>query len=167
MQLRWTPARADLDDAMAAFRRAAGGYTAVFPYLGAVAALVLAVGLAVIGLPAVGAGVGVAAVLLAVFGVRLTNRAIWRNPMLRRPAEAAAGPAGLRVSIPTATTDWQWQSFTRAVETGRSFVLIGRATGRRSSLFTYLPKRAAAGPAEVDRLRALLAAVLPGGVRAR
>ena len=76
--------------------------------------------------------------------------------------------SGLRMSNSTATTEWRWPTFSHAIETPRSFVLIGtRQPGTRNGtrLFSYLPKAALPHPAEVDRLRALLAQVLAGGVR--
>jgi len=110
-----------------------------------------------------------AAVLLALFGTRITDRAVWRNPLVRRPVEAVAGLEGLRMSSPNATTDWRWSTFDRAVETPRSFVLLAARVGKakHTPLFCYLPKSAAPHPVEVDRLRGLLGVVLPGGVRPR
>lgn len=52
----------------------------------------------------------------------------------------------------------------------RSFVLIGRpfaGPGKRTQLFCYLPKAALPDPAELGRLRTLLAHTLPDGVRPR
>lgn len=112
----------------------------------------------------------VAAGVFAVFATRITNRAVWRNPLVRLPAEAVVGPDVLRMSSPTATTEWKWESFSRAVETPRSFVLLGRpfaGPGKRTQLFCYLPKAGLPHPAVADRLRALLGHVLAGGVRPR
>ena len=64
------------------------------------------------------------------------------------------------MSSPTATTEWKWESFARAVETQRSFVLLGRpfaGPGKRTQLFCYLPKAALPHPAEAARLWTLSA----------
>jgi hypothetical protein len=169
--LRWTPVRADFDDALAIYRSELGGWAVAYPYV--MAGLFLFVGLAclVIGLlvPALLTAVG--AVVLVLVYQRATSRNLWKNPLVRRPQEAVVSTFALRMSNTTASTQWQWPTFSHAVETPRSFVLIGaRVPGEGRSgtrLFSYLPKGALPHPAEVDRLRALLASVLPGGVRAR
>jgi hypothetical protein len=105
--------------------------------------------------------------VFVLLGNRITTRAVWRNPLVRQPVEAVVTPQALRMTGPNATTDWRWQSFTRAVETERSFVLLSNPdgpAGRKAQLFCYLPKAAAPHPMEVDRLRAALGAILPGGV---
>jgi hypothetical protein len=168
--LRWTPVRADLDDALAVYRRNMGPRVVIFTYIPAIALLLLTFALVLVGELLFATVAVVGAVLLTVFAKRINNRAVWRNPLVRLPAEAVVGPYALRMSSPNATTEWNWQSFSRAVETQRSFVLLGRpftGPGKRTQLFCYLPKAALQHPAEAARLRALLAQVLPGGVGAR
>ncbi len=168
--LRWTPTRADLDDALAVYRRNMGPKVVIFTYVPAIALLLFTFALVLIGELLLATVTVVAAVVFALFATRINNRAVWRNPMVRLPAEAIVGPYALRMSSPDATTDWKWESFSRAVETPRSFVLLGRpfaGPGKRTQLFCYLPKAALAHPAEAARLRALLGAVLDGGVRPR
>ncbi|HST67692.1 MAG TPA: YcxB family protein [Mycobacteriales bacterium] len=168
--LRWTPTRADLDDALAVYRRTMGPRVLIFTYFPAFALLLLAAALILVDQPLFAAVTAAGAAVFAVFANRINNRAVWRNPLVRQPAEAVVGPDALRMSSPTATTEWKWVSFSRAVETPRSFVLLGRpfaGPGKRNLMFCYLPKAALAHPAEADRLRALLGHTLPGGVGPR
>lgn len=168
--LRWTPTRADLDDALAVYRRNMGPRVVVFTYIPALALLLFSFTLILVGELLFATATVVAAVVFTVFATRINNRAVWRNPLVRQPAEAVVGPGALRMSSPNATTEWTWESFSRAVETPRSFVLIGRpfaGPGKRTQLFCYLPKAALPDPAELGRLRTLLAHTLPDGVRPR
>jgi YcxB-like protein len=168
--LRWTPVREDLDDALAVYRRNMGPRVLIFTYIPALALLLFAVTLLLVGELLFATVAVIAAVVLTLFATRINNRAVWRNPLVRLPAEALVGPYALRMSSPNATTEWKWESFSRAVETPRSFVLLGRpfaGPGKRTQLFCYLPKAALQHPAEAARLRAVLAQVLPGGVKAR
>jgi hypothetical protein len=166
--LRWTPIRDDVDDALAVYRTQVGGWTRAYPYV--LAGLFLLVGFCclLIGMPLPALCAALGAVAMVLLFRRAMARALWKNPLLRQPQEAVVSPAALRMSNPTATTEWRWGTFSHAVETPRCFVLIGqRAPGaaRGARLFSYLPKGALPHPAEVARLRALLGAVLPGGVR--
>jgi hypothetical protein len=168
--LRWTPTRADLDDALAVYRRNMGPRVVIFTYIPALALLLVSFALILVGELLFATVAVVAAVVFTVFATRINNRAVWRNPLVRQPAEAVVGPYALRMSNPTATTEWKWESFSRAVETPRSFVLLGRpfaGAGKRTQLFCYLPKAALAVPADADRLRAVLAHALAGGVGPR
>jgi hypothetical protein len=168
--LRWTPVRADLDDALAVYRRNMGPRVVMFTYIPAVALLLFTFALVLIGELLFATVTVVAAVVFTLFATRVNNRAVWRNPMVRLPAEAVVGPYALRMSSPNATTEWNWQSFSRAVETQRSFVLLGRpfaGPGKRTQLFCYLPKAALAHPSEADRLRTLLGHALADGVKPR
>jgi hypothetical protein len=168
--LRWTPVRADLDDALDVYRQNMGPRVVIFTYVPALALVLLAFALALVDELLFATVAVLAAVVLTLFAKRINNRAVWRNPLVRQPAEAVVGPYALRMSSPTATTDWRWESFSRAVETPRSFVLLGRpfaGPGKRTQLFCYLPKAALPHPAEADRLRALLGHVLAGGVGPR
>ena len=168
--LRWTPTRADLDDALAVYRRNMGPRVLIFTYVPALALLLFSFALILLDELLLATVAVIAAVVLTVLATRINNRAVWRNPLVRQPAEAVVGPAALRMSSPNATTEWKWESFSRAVETPRSFVLIGSpfaGPGKRTQLFCYLPKAALPHPAEVDRLRVLLGHVLPGGVKPR
>jgi len=168
IMLRWTPVREDLEDGMAVYLREVGGPLAWFPYL--MAGVFLLVGLSGFLLDelAITVGGAVGAVVAALFGRRLMHRNLWKNPLVREPREAVATPSGLRVWTRTATSDLHWPAFSHAVETDRSFVLVGpRLPGaaRSARLLYFLPKAALPHPAEADRLRALLAGVLAGGVR--
>jgi hypothetical protein len=167
--LRWTPVREDIEDALAVYRTQIGGWTVAYPYVMAGAFLLVGLGCFLIGLvlPALFTALGAVAMVL-VFK-RALSRNLWKNPLVREPQEAVVSWSALRMSNRTASTEWRWPTFSHAVETPRSFVLIGqRSPGspRTSTrLFSYLPKGALPHPVEVDRLRGLLASVLPGGVR--
>jgi YcxB-like protein len=166
--LRWTPVREDLEDGMAVYRREVGGPIAWFPYVMAGVCLLIGLSGFLLGQLTITVIASVGAVLMALFGRRLMNRSVWKNPLVREPREAVATPSGLRVWTRTATTELHWPAFSHAVETNRSFVLIGPrqpGAGRSTQLIYFLPKTALPHPVEVDRLRALLAAVLAGGVR--
>jgi hypothetical protein len=167
--LRWTPRREDIDDALAVYQSEIGGWAVAYPYV--MAGLFLLVGFVALlaGLLLTAVLTAFGAVVMVLVFKRARARALWKNPLLRYPQEAVVSLAGLRMSNETATTEWRWLTFSHAVETPRSFVLIGaRQPGahRSTRLFSYLPKDALPHPAEVDRLRALLTRAVAGGVKA-
>lgn len=142
----------------------------IFTYVPAIALLFSGFALVLIGELLFATVAVVAPPVFTVFAKRINSRALWRNPLVRQPAEAVVGPAALRMSNPNATTEWNWQSFGRAVETQRSFVLLGRpftGPGKRTQLFCYLPKGALPDPAEAAPPPRPPRPGPPGGVRAR
>jgi hypothetical protein len=166
--LRWTPVRAEFDEALAVYRTDIGGWAVAYQYVMAGLFLLVGVACLLIGLllPALLTALG--AIALVLVFKRATAGNLWRNALVRLPQEAVVSVGGLRMANATASTEWHWPTFSHAVETPRSFVLIGvRQPGaaRSARLFSYLPKGALPHPAEVARLRALLGGVLPGGVR--
>ncbi|MEU0403401.1 YcxB family protein [Streptomyces sp. NPDC006197] len=108
--------------------------------------------------PAASAGVG-ACVLVA------TSVIIGRNPA-RAGREQYSGMAdygtcttvvgddGMTTTGGGLTSAIDWQAFPRCIETGELFVFMPR----RIRVYFALPKRGAADPADVDRVRAVLAA---------
>lgn len=169
--LRWTPEPADLQESVATGRWARGGAARHKVAITAGVLLVAALVCVLAGQPWV-APIFLIPLPLAVFAKQVNRRAIWRAlPSARQPVEMAVLPdalVGATWGATTARTTWQWSSFAAAVETERMFVLIPEAfKGRNAMIISYLPKRALAHPAEVDRLRAVLGTVLPGGVTAR
>jgi hypothetical protein len=170
--LRWTPTPADLQESVEVARWARGGAarhknSIVAGILAAVGAVEIALGFWWLAVPAL---LLVPVVLLAY--APLNRWALWRAmPLARQPVEVVVAPAELRWTshgTGSYTSSWQWSSFWSALETERLFVVLGRPGARKSETLTsYLPKRALGGPAGEAHLRALLVAVLPGGVRPR
>lgn len=168
--LRWTPEPADLQESVAAGRWARGG-AARHKVAIVVGVFVAAALVCVVVGQAWFAPVMLLGALPAPFSKPLNRWAIWRAlPSAHQPTEMAVLPdalIGTTWGATTARTTWQWSTFAEAIETERMFVLIPEAyRGRKAMIISYLPKRALP-PAEVDRLRYALGAVLPGGVRLR
>ncbi|WP_372419739.1 YcxB family protein [Actinotalea solisilvae] len=157
VELAWTPEQADYVDAYRARDRADRRLRA-FTLLGG-AVVVACVAAALSGTPdllplAAGVGVGVLAAPLA---TRHAVRRLWRAGLAGRgPTRARVEPGvGITSVSRGATTQTEWTHLTRLLETRRSFVLT--VGGQRVGYVTVLPKRGLQDPADVDRLRALLA----------
>jgi hypothetical protein len=82
------------------------------------------------------------------------------NPQLHGVIEATVSPAGVRVDIPGAATDYAWEAFGRVEETDRAFLLS--VAPNTAGPFLVLPKRALTGRADVSALRDLLHRMIRG-----
>ncbi|MDV9188168.1 YcxB family protein [Streptomyces sp. SR27] len=84
----------------------------------------------------------------------LTARIVFRLIRSQGDATAVVGEDGARWTSRDTETTIRWGLLPRYVETPRLFVLL---TAQQSGTgFAYLPKRGLAGPADADRLRAIL-----------
>ncbi|WP_405493085.1 hypothetical protein [Streptomyces sp. NBC_00096] len=97
---------------------------------------------------------GVLLLGLTLFGPQLTARAF--AGLLAKAGETTAlvTAAGLRVSTKDTETRIGWAAQPLYAETADAFVTLNVA--KRAAAMTILPKRGAADPADIDRLRALL-----------
>ncbi|MEW1694969.1 YcxB family protein [Streptomyces sp. NPDC091278] len=100
------------------------------------------------------AGLGLVAVLAAELIPVTTARSVFRAVRGQGEGRALVDESGGRWITRDTDTVIRWPMLPRYVETPRLFVLLtarGASTG-----FAYLPKSGLAGPADADRLRALL-----------
>ncbi|WP_328762710.1 MULTISPECIES: hypothetical protein [unclassified Streptomyces] len=135
-------------------RMLTAGFAVLLLTLGGVAAL----GDGPVGKPLLIAGCGVLLLALTLFGPQLTARAF--AGLLAKAGETTAvvDATGLQVSATDTQTRINWAAQPMYMETADTFVTLSVA--KRAVAMTILPKRGAQGPAEVERLRALLDANL-------
>ncbi|WP_330296324.1 hypothetical protein [Streptomyces sp. NBC_00503] len=97
---------------------------------------------------------GVLILALTLFGPQLTARAF--AGLLAKAGETTAlvTATGLQVSTKDTDTRIGWAAQPFYAETADTFVTLSIA--KRAAAMTILPKRGAADPADIDRLRALL-----------
>lgn len=97
---------------------------------------------------------GVLILAVTFFGPQLTARAF--AGLLAKAGETTAlvTATGLRVSTKDTETRIGWAAQPLYAETADTFVTLSFA--KRAAAMTILPKRGAADPADIDRLRALL-----------
>jgi YcxB-like protein len=85
---------------------------------------------------------------------RISRRLVRDNPELHGPAKLTVTDDGLHTRAATTESRVGWSRYQRYVETTESFVLL--VSDKPGAALQILPKRALAGPTEVERLRALL-----------
>ncbi|MCX5147816.1 YcxB family protein [Streptomyces sp. NPDC048550] len=104
--------------------------------------------------PLVTAGAGLLMLVLALLGPQLTARAF--AGLLAKAGETTAvvDATGLQVSTADTQTRINWAAQPLYTETADTFVTLSVA--KRAVAMTILPKRGAADPADIDRLRAVL-----------
>ncbi|MER5731138.1 hypothetical protein ABT084_22900 [Streptomyces sp. NPDC002138] len=99
-------------------------------------------------------GGGVLLAALARYGPQLTARAL--GGVLAKVGEtrAVVSDAGLRVTTADAESRVNWVVQPTYVETPGAFVML--SDDKRAAAMTILPKRGVGGPADLERLRAVL-----------
>ncbi|MFI1974896.1 YcxB family protein [Streptomyces wedmorensis] len=161
MELVYTPTREDLVDAVrvqlryGSFRwmRWVLPFAACLAFL-AVALMLTGPGGAETGPVALMVSLGLFAAVLRPLMPRLAARVTY--PMIERQGEhrASVGEEGVRWVTRDSEVTGRWQLMARYVETPTQFVLLSADKGAAG--VAALPKRGLAGPADVDRLRAVL-----------
>ncbi|MFI9105927.1 YcxB family protein [Streptomyces fildesensis] len=89
----------------------------------------------------------------------LTGRALAKGTQRNGEVRTTVDESGLLVATRTSSSTVSWQTFGRYVETDSAFILL--SPDKNGTCLNILPKRAAAAPADIDRLRALLDGHLP------
>ncbi|WP_458243651.1 YcxB family protein [Streptomyces sp. MAI_2237] len=94
------------------------------------------------------------ALVLLLLTPRLQARAFLKLAVRNGTYRATVTDAGLTVATDNSTTSVNWAAQPRYRETGAAFYTY--SDDKNASCFTVLPKRGLSGPADADRLRAIL-----------
>jgi hypothetical protein len=167
IELAWSPAQADYHEVALRSRRRPRRI--VFGSALGLGLLLMVTGVLVRSGFAFGGGVGlwIYVLLLWLLVRRRGGSGFWKHDFLRSPKEATlSADAGLELRSAESTGTYTWSAFGTWEESEQLFVLRLRRTGRLPGAFILLPKRAFAGPADLDRARGMFRQRVEGVRRA-